>query len=210
MNADRFGIRACLLLGVAATLAISGCAPLKDAAAALNSLKELQFKLGAVNNFKLAGVDISKLSEPSNLSITDGINLLTAYNKKQVPVGFRLNVEAKNPNTASTGSGDLFFKKMEFTLYIDGKETIDGVVSDRLRIPPGGQTAIIPIDMSLDLMKFFGEKGYDDLINLAFAIGGVNGSSSRLKLGARVTVETPLGDIEYPDELTIVNTSFTN
>ena len=69
---------------------------------------------------------------------------------------------------------------------------------------------IIPVDLSLDLMEFFGNRGYEDLLNLAFAIGGVNGSSSKLRLGARVTVETPLGDVEYPNELTIVNASFTN
>ena len=37
------------------------------------------------------------------------------------------------------------------------------------------------------------DRGLDDIVNMAFAIGGVSGSTSRLKLTARVTVETPLG-----------------
>ncbi len=201
---------ATMLLAISSIFVITGCTALKEAAGALNAFRQLQFKLGDVNNFKLAGVNISTLQNPKNISISDGINLLNAFNKKQLPVSFRLNVEAKNPNASSSGSGDFFVKKMDFTLYIDNKKTIDGSVADRLRVPPGGATAIIPVDMSLDLMKFFGEKQYDDLLNLAFAIGGVDGSSSRLKLGARVTVETPLGDVRYPEELTIVNASFTN
>ena len=204
--------RGIVLIALTALFTVVGCQSLKDAASALGAFKQLQFKLGAVNNFRLAGVDISRIQSPSNLTLTDGAKLLGAFNSREIPVSFRLNVEAKNPNTGGerTGGADLFFKKMEFTLYVDGKETIDGTVNQRIRVPATGATEIIPVDLSLDLMEFFGNRGYEDLLNLAFAIGGVNGSSSKLRLGARVTVETPLGDVEYPNELTIVNASFTN
>ena len=204
--------RGWLIVPLVALFSLAGCQTLKDAASALNAFKQLQFKLGDVNNFRLAGVDISRIQSPSTLSLTDGAKLLSAFNNREIPVSFRLNVEARNPNTGGerTGGQDLFFKRMEFTLYVDGKETIDGTVNQRIRVPATGATEIIPVDLSLDLMEFFGNRGYEDLLNLAFAIGGVNGSSSKLRLGARVTVETPLGDVEYPNELTIVNASFTN
>jgi hypothetical protein len=64
--------------------------------------------------------------------------------------------------------------------------------------------------MNLDLVKFFQNKGYEDLVNLALAIGGNKGSSSNLTLYARPTVSTSLGPIQYPEELRIVNVSFTN
>jgi hypothetical protein len=205
-------VRSMFIVALSGLFMIGGCQSLKDAAAALNAFKQLQFKLGAVNNFRLAGVDISRVQTPSNLTLSDGAKLLGAFNNREIPVSFRLNVEAKNPNTGgeSTGGADLFFKRMEFRLYVDGKETIEGTVNQRIRVPATGATEIIPVDLSLDLMEFFGNRGYEDLLNLAFAIGGVNGSSSKLRLGARVTVETPLGDVEYPNELTIVNASFTN
>ena len=202
-----------ILSALSAVLFLSGCQTLKDAAGALGSLKQLQFKLGDVNNFKAAGVDISKLSSPSNLTVSDGVKLLGAFNSKKLPVSFTLNVLAKNPNTASgstTKGTDLFLKKLDWTLYIDGKETIDGVAGDGLRIPGSGETVPISLPMNLDLVEFFGNKGYEDLLNLAFAIGGVSGSSSKLTLKAYVTVKTPLGDVKYPDQLTIVNASFTN
>lgn len=209
MKRFRFVRSNSFIIGLTAMLTFVGCQSISDT---LNAFRQLQFKLGDVNNFRLAGVDISRLQTPSKLSITDGARLLSAFNNKELPVTFRLNVEAKNPNTGTGRSGgtDLFFKRMEFTLYVDGRETIDGTVNKRLRVPATGEVEIIPVDMSLDLVEFFGNRGYDDLLNLAFAIGGVDGSSSKLRLGARVTVETPLGDFEYPDELTIVNTTFTN
>lgn len=205
----RIGLVAATMI---AALTLTSCQTLKDAASAMNAFKQLQFKLGDVNNFKLAGVDISKLADPSSIGVTDGLKLLSAWNSKELPVSFRLNVEAKNPNDGSARSGgaDLFLKKMVWTLYIDGKKTVDGTVSKRLRIPATGETEIIPIDIGLDLVDFFGDRQYEDILNLAFAIGGVDGSSSDLRLAARVTVETPLGDVEYPDELTIINSSFTN
>lgn len=204
-------------IGVVALLAtamfsLPGCQALKDVASALTSFKRLQFRLGDVNAFKVAGVDISKFSSPSNISVIDAGRLLNAFNNKKLPVSFTLNVLAKNPNdgSSSTKSTDLFIKRLGWTLSIDDRTTINGVINDRLRIPGTGQTTTIPMVMGLDLLKFFGDKGYEDLLNLAFAVGGVSGSSSRLKLTANVTVETPLGDVTYPDELTIVNAQFTN
>ncbi|MCB0713382.1 MAG: LEA type 2 family protein [Ignavibacteriae bacterium] len=201
-----------VLSALTALLFLSGCQTLKDAAGALGSLKQLQFKLGDVDNFKAAGIDISKLSSPSSFSLTDAAKALSAYQSKKLPVSFTLNVLAKNPNTgtSTTKGTDLLLKKLEWTLYIDGKETINGIAGNGLRIPGTGETTTIPLSMSLDLLEFFGNKGYEDLMNLAFAIGGVSGSSSRLTLKGFVTVNTPLGDVKYPDELTIVNASFTN
>jgi len=64
--------------------------------------------------------------------------------------------------------------------------------------------------MGLDLYNFFGNKGYDGIVNLALAIGGVQGSAARLKLDAQPTVSTPLGAITYPSRITIIDKNFTN
>ncbi len=201
-----------IVSALSALIFLSGCQAIKDAAGAINSLKQLQFKLGDVRNFQLAGINISKFSSPSNFGPTDVAKAFSAYNNKKLPAAFTLDLLAKNPNTSGSSSKgtDLFLKKMEWTLYIDGKETINGIAGDGLRIPGSGETVTIPLSMSLDLLKFFGDRQYEDLLNLAFAIGGVSGSSSKLKLAAYVTVGTPFGDVKYPDELTIVNASFTN
>ena len=62
--------------------------------------------------------------------------------------------------------------------------------------------------MSLDLVKFFKDAGYENIINLALALGGVSGSSARVTLKATPTVDTFLGPITYPGELTIVDKEF--
>ena len=64
--------------------------------------------------------------------------------------------------------------------------------------------------MNIDLIEFFGNKGLDNLVNLALSLGGQQGSSAELALFATPTVTSPIGDIKYPGEIKIVEQSFTN
>ncbi len=203
-----------LKIGLLCVLGLTSmsCKAIKDVTSALANLQKLQFKLDNVNAFRLADVDISRAAQKSQVSATDIFKLTSAFARKELPISFTLNVQAKNPNdgTGATKSTSLYLRKMAWTLLIDDRTTITGVVDKRLEIPGGGQSTIIPVAINLDLYDFFAEKGFDDLLNLGFAIGGAQGSSSRLKLTAKVAVETPFGVVDYPGELTIVNTQFTN
>lgn len=67
---------------------------------------------------------------------------------------------------------------------------------------------MIPIRLSLDLLEFFGDKRYEDLIQLALAIGGQSRTPTRLSLDAQPTVSTPVGPMTYPGRVTIVSTEF--
>lgn len=191
---------------------LGGCKALKDVTSALTDLKKLQFKLENVNGFRLAGVDVSKASNPKNISTMEMISLGSAFAQKKMPVEFTLNVAARNPNDGSSGgrSTPLYLRKLGWTLLIDDRTTISGVVDKRLEIPASGQSTMIPITIGLDLYQFFGDRGLDDMVNLALAIGGAQGSSSRLKLTAKVSVETPIGLVDYPGDITIVDQQFTN
>ena len=62
--------------------------------------------------------------------------------------------------------------------------------------------------MSIDLFEFFGNKGYQDVIGLALAIGGLNKDTSRLSLDAQPRVSTPYGEMTYPGRILIVDKEF--
>jgi len=187
-----------------------GCSAIQG----LMGLNKLQFKLDNVNGFRLAGVDVSRAASRGDIGVGDVLNLTSAFAQKRLPVDFTLNVAVKNPNTPSAGKGatNLFLRKIAWTLLIDDRATISGVTDQRLEIPGGGQTVTVPLQMSLDLYKFFSDRGFDDLLNLGLAIGGNRGSSSRLKLTAQISAEIPGTNsvIQYPGTLTIVDHSFTN
>jgi hypothetical protein len=208
-----------LLVAALALLAFaglsSGCAQLQSVKDALTGVSKLQFKLDNVSGFNVNGINVSNFSQPSQISPLDYARLGAAIAQKSLPVGFTLNVLAKNPNNGSGGtqSVPLYLRKLAWTLLIDNRTTIQGVVDQRLAIPGSGQSVTIPLTIQLDLYKFFSDKGLNDLLNLALAIGGSQGSASNLKLTARVSVENPFIQgqvIDYPGELTIVDKQFTN
>ena len=197
---------------VFATLFLGSCKTLNQFADSLNNLQRLEFKLDNVNNFSLAGVNLSNIKSVSDISIMDGIKLTKAFSDKKLPAQFVLNVDAKNPNDGKGGSkqSSATLSSFDWKLYIDDKETIAGNINKEFVIPGTGSSETIPLVMNIDLYQFFGNKGYEDIINLALAIGGQNGSAARLKLDAKPTVKTPLGNINYPNRITIVDKSWTN
>lgn len=183
-----------------------GCSGVMDA---ITNIQRLQFKLDKVTGMKLAGVSLSNLSSISNISLMDAANLLANFTQGKLPVEFTLNVLAKNPNdgTGGTKNTSAVIKNMAWRLFIDNNETINGNVGN-VSVPGVGKTTNIPIGMSFDLLRFFNNAGYDNLLNLALALGGKNGSSSRITLKVKPTVETILGPITYPGEFDVIDREF--
>jgi hypothetical protein len=197
-------------LVLAGFLALESCATLTDMASIIANLKKLQFKLSGVRDFKLLGLDLSGKSKLSDFSALDALKAVQAYSSKKLPVEFVVDVLAINPNdgtggtrkTASTLTG------LECRLLIDDKPTVTGNIDQPIEIPGTGQESVIPLRISLDLLEFFGDKRYEDLIGLALAIGGKSRSAMRIALDAQPTVSTPAGPITYPNRITIVSTEF--
>ena len=176
------------------------------------NLSRLQFKLGDVNNFELNGIDISGKSKLEDFNFQDLLKLTTAFSSGSLPVTFMLNVEAKNPNDGTGGykRTDANIKSFPWRLLVNDKKAVSGDINERIFVPGTGEITEIPIEIKLDLIELFKNKGYEDLIDLALALGGKKGSSSKLTLYATPTVTTSLGDIKYPGELKIVDKKFTN
>lgn len=203
-----------LVIGAVSLLFIfNGCAQLQQAMNTLSSLQRLKFKLANVAGFSAAGINLSNKSSISDFNpLTDGLSLLNAYRNKSLPATFTLNMNVNNPNDGSNGTRNApaSLAGLDFRLLIDGKPTINGDIAQPFEIPAGGSGSVVPISISLDLFKFFGDQGYNDVINLALALGGQNGSASRITLDARPTVRTSFGDIQYPSRINIVDKQFTN
>lgn len=173
---------------------------------ALAGLSRLQFKLDNVTQLQLAGIDITNKRSASDISLMDGLNLLNAFRTGRFPLTFTLNVAAKNPNERTANLSTIELAEFPWRLMIDGRETIYGELGSPVSVPSGGETRTIPLTVSVDLKQFFGEKGYDDIINLALAIAGQG--AAKLQLKAQPTLSTPIGRMQYPSELTIVSHEF--
>jgi len=183
-----------------------GCSGVMDA---ITNIQRLQFKLDKVTSMKVANVPLSNFSSISSIGVLDAANLLAAFTSGKLPVSFTLNVLAKNPNdgTGGTKQSSAVIENLAWRLFIDNNETINGNVGN-ISVPGVGTSTNIPIGMSFDLLQFFTNGNYNDLINLALALGGKNGSSSRVTLKVKPTVRTVIGPITYPGEFDVIDREF--
>jgi hypothetical protein len=199
-----------ILVVLTGFLLLSSCATLQQMAAAMNNLLRLKFKVGMVHDFTLNGINLGRKSSLSDFNAMDGFRLVQAFATKRFPAEIVLDIEAINPNDGQGGSRQTVstLTSLESRLLIDGVPTVMGNIDRAIEIPGTGQASTIPLRMSIDLYEFFGNKGYEGILNLALAIGGMNRDPARISLDAQPRVTTPIGPITYPGRLTIVSHEF--
>ena len=193
----------CFLMAVI----LYSCSGISDA---VKNAQRLQFKLGSVDNFDLAGVNISKIKTLNDVNLIDGAVLLAAFAGGSMPASFDVNLIAKNPDTYPGGSAESssLIKSISWRLLIDGQEMVGGEVDKNIIIPGVGKSVTIPIPVKLDLAQLFGNGGYEKIMNLALAIGGKSGTSSRLTLKIRPVADIFMGEIFSPGEIDVINKEF--
>jgi hypothetical protein len=198
------------VIALASGLALSSCAALDQMAAALANLQRLKFKLSGVHDFRMLGIDLGGKIRITDFNALDAVKLVQAYQSRKLPVDLVVDVLAVNPNDGTGGTRQTIstLTGLECRLLIDGQPTVVGNIDQPIEIPGTGQESVIPLRLSLDLLEFFAGKPYDDILNLAMAIGGKNRNPARIALDAQPTVSTPLGPITYPGRVTIVSSEF--
>ena len=175
-------------------LAVPGCTTLQQLAA----LRSVDFDLDRVSNGLVAGIDLDRLRGGGSLGATDLARLGAAAVRGEVPLQFTLHVGAENPADNPVAAQ---LVSLDWTLFLDGTETIQGVYNDDRQIQPGAR-ADLPIDMRLDLARFFG-RNVGDLAQLIGNIAGVSSQRQTIRLDARPTINTQLGPIRYPGVISI-------
>ncbi len=176
------------------------CQQIKNITHTLSNFNNLKFKLESVTNFNLAGVNLSTKSTFSDFSASDVLKLGNSFALKKFPASFILNISVKNPNTGKGGTNSIPVKltMLKWKLYIDGIETVNGIYNRELSVPATNEAIHLPLEIQLDLLQFFENKGYEGLINLALSLGGVKSDPSKILIEAEPTVSSPFGTFQMP------------
>lgn len=171
----------------------------------ISNFARLQFKVDSYNNFRVADVALENKSDIDDFSPIDYVKLTGAFVKGELPFSFVINVEAQNPNDGSGGfpATDISIKQFPFRVLLDDKQILSGNIQDEFLVPGVGENKIIPILVEVDLLKFFKDKSFDELADFILAVGGKDGSRSRISLFAKPVLGTPVGSLEYPEEIKI-------
>lgn len=175
------------------------------------NISRLKFKLDNVSNLSIAGVQFANKRSIQDFNALEALKLSSAFASGNLPATFIINIAAVNPNDGSGGypKTNATLKEFPWRLLLDDKETVSGGISNPVTVPGTGENTVIPLAVTVDLYKFFKDKGYESLLNLALNIGGQGGNPSNVALYAKPTVSSPLGDITYPQEIKIVNYQYT-
>lgn len=176
----------------------------------ISNISRLKYKIYSATDYKIVGVTIADKKSLKDFNSIELLKISSGFIKGDLPLTFLLNIEAKNPNDGNEGFArtDLNITSFPWRLFLNEKEIIQGNITEPVFIPGKGESVIIPVKVEFNVAKSFKEKNMDDILLLLLQIGGVQGSTSNLKMIAKPVLGTPFGKLEYPDEITIVDKSF--
>ncbi len=181
---------------VATFVALSGCATLQQVLA----LRNVTFTVDRVSDLRLAGVDLGRVTSFADLGFADAARLTRALAQRDLQLDFQLHLLAENP---ADNTVDARLVRLDWTLLLQGRETLSGVFAEETLLRPG-QPTDVPITISLNLIEFF-EGSAQDLVELALSLAGQGGAPKEVTLRATPIVDTALGPIRYPRPITIVS-----
>ncbi len=187
-----------LALVVAGSILLSSCEVLTELANQFSSVANLancEFNLKNVSNVTVAGVNVKNLTQ-GQLTATDVVKLVAAYQSKQVPLAMNVNVDIKNPTTTEAAMSAL-----DWILAIDGKDMANGVNNRTYTIKPS-TTTTVPLGVNTDLGQLFSREGLDALKNFASSFTN-EGISSKVGLRVKPSMNVGTAVVPFPNYITL-------
>ena len=177
---------------------LAGCTTLQQIAA----MRQVEFRLNGVDSIRLAGVEVRSQRELDDFTALDAARLSVAFLEGRLPLALRAQVGAENP---ASNSSSARFLRMDWTLRLQGLDTVSGRVDRELLLEPG-HPAEIPVQIELDLVQFF-EKSLPEFAELVGGLSGLGTEPTLIELMVRPTIETPLGPMAFPEPVRVVRKS---
>lgn len=179
---------------------ITACQQIKNVTHTLSQFSAPRFKIENITEFKLAGVPVATKSSINDFSPIDAVKIGQEIARNRLPASFIINIAVKNPNTGAGGTKPIpvTLKQMEWVLFIDGVQTISGRLNREFQYPASNSIGHLPLEVNIDLFEFFGNRGYEGLINLALYLGGLKSDPSKIAIEAVPTFSTPFGNFQSP------------
>ena len=187
-------------------LTITACGVLNT----LGDFSKLKFRISSAENIMLGGINIDDKTEFIDLTADEIKKLYRIVYDEHVPLSFTLNVAIINPNNSkgNVSPAEIKLKSFPYKLYIEEKETITGNIKEPVLITASEEEKEFQLNISVDLWEFYKGNNFNNTVEPVLKYGGVKGITSHLKLVVKPIIETPAGDYEYPEEITVVDYQF--
>lgn len=179
-------------LAVLLLASLSGCAGVNQLAA----LHQVEFRFDRIADPRVAGIHLTSIKSPEDVTPLDLGRLTLAIASKDVPIDLTVHVMGTNPATNSVTAKLI---GLDWSYLVDGRETVNGHLTEGYEFPPG-QPTDVPLGVTFNLVDFFGSDG-KDLLDVALALAGQRASTHTVTMRLRPILDTPFGRMKYPAPL---------
>ncbi|WP_426492137.1 LEA type 2 family protein [Hymenobacter sp. 102] len=190
------------LLGLLLILGLSRCG-ISEQVQQAKAFKNAQFRLASVQQATMAGVDVTQVRRPGDLSTVDKARLASAYATGNLPLRMLVNLEIRNPNDETAALNEL-----DYIALIDGKQVATGRTTQRIEVAPNG-TTLAPVTVESNLREAMGERSAEALADLVLGLADRDRQPLRLTMRVRPTFITSNGRRIAPAGYVDVNKDFT-
>ena len=181
---------------LAATLLLSACATLMTP----TDLSKVKFSLDRVSAVRVAGIDLMDVNTLDELNMFQLGRATMALSRESLPLDLTLHLKSENPLANQVAAR---LTRMDWTLVLDGRDTISGTMEKNIQMA-AGEAQDIPLNLNLNMFEFFDEKSVMDMLELAMAFAGEDGTLPQgVALKIRPTIDTIFGPITYGTPLLI-------
>lgn len=183
-----------IVLLLFAVVGISACTALNQLAA----LAKCEFKIDSVKDTKLAGVKIQGLRSFRDLTATDAAKASASLLAGRLPLDFVLNVAIRNTNAQTAA-----MTRMDWEAMLDDTKLLNGAVTDRVEVAANGGTAILPLNITVNLKEILSTLSRDQLLNFPFGMADANDKPTRVALRMKPTILVGARNVTYPGWFTV-------
>jgi len=164
-----------------ALFAMSSCDLLQQAEGA-RMLSNCEFKIQNLSDVRLAGVDVSGISNVSEINTLDVLAITNALLINNLPLTFNLNLLVKNPNQQPAS-----MNRLDWILFIDDMQMLDGSVNERFVAEPQG-VGLLPVKINFNLSEVLKGETKDKIINTAIGLVDGSGQSARVMIKLKPSI----------------------
>jgi len=128
------------------------------------------------------------------------MQLTAALFQNKLPLDFDVLIKIDNPNNKPAA-----MTRMDYELFIDGKQLLTGNFQESVSVPAGGQK-LISMPVQLDLLKALNGETKDAVVNLGFKLTGDASQPSEIMLKVKPYIKVGNSQLAYPGFLNIRHT----
>ncbi len=173
---------------------LTGCSILSE----LTALAKCEFSFHSAQDPVVAGVDVMRVKTYSDLTFMDGQRIVSNIIQRRLPFGITANVEVKNPGMTTAA-----VNYIEWIAFIDDVRISSGKIEDRIEVPAGGGTSMVPIRIETDLFEYLQGDNPKTMLNFALNLVDAGGQPTRLSMKIKPSVYVGGSLVAYPDYFTI-------